>query len=165
MDTQNGNIFDQGTQNSSNNVFTPQQGSNASTGNIFDQGVPLVPQDVTNAKQYVGQHVDQGECEAFAEQITNGQNWGQTANDAFKNQVQQGLGIQTNDVSQAPIGSKIYFAPDNDPTSSGYNGGNGHVGILIDTNGDFISADYSGVHQNNLSTWSQTPIGYVPITQ
>lgn len=115
------------------------------------------PNDVQNAEKYNNQPVDQGECETFAEQITDGKNWGSTATSAFKNQVNAGIGIADPTLQGAVPGDKIYFAPD---ASNNYNG---HVGVLVNMKGDFISADYDKVSMNNLSTWGQQPVGYVQV--
>lgn len=121
------------------------------------QSQDSTPQDITNAKQYLDKPVDQGFCERFASQMTDGKKWGADANSSFQNQVKSGLGVNDPTLSNAPIGSKIYFQP------SGKNGGNGHVGILVDNQGNFISADYDKVSMNNISSFGQQPMGYVPV--
>ncbi len=120
----------------------------------YVQDVNQTPSDVQTAQKYKNKPVDQGQCETFAEQVTDGKNWGSTAASAFKNQVQAGIGVVDPTLQGAVPGDKIYFAPD---ASNGYNG---HVGILVNTKGEFISADYDKVSMNNLSTWGQQPIGY-----
>jgi hypothetical protein len=118
---------------------------------------PATPEDVIKAQKEVGKQEDQGYCEQFVSQLTDQKQWGPTAADAFTNQVKAGVGVADPSLKDAPVGSKVYFAPDDS------NGGNGHVGILVDTKGNFISADYNRVETNNLKTWHQTPIGYVPV--
>lgn len=138
------------------------QSTNKSSSTVPDFFNGVMPQDVKNAEEYLGQGIDQGMCEAFASQMTNGQKWGATSADAFQNQLQQGLAIADPTLSNMPIGSKIYWKP------SPANGGNGHTAIYMGNN-QMISADYDKVSINNISAWEQntgmTPSGYVPVSQ
>lgn len=113
------------------------------------------PSDVKNAQQYIGEDVDPGYCETFAEQVTGSPQMGATAYDAFQNYTKQGQA--RTDYQNMQPGDLLYFAPD--PSQ---NGGNGHVGVYAG-GGQMISALYNGVTKSDINTFGQQPIGYVPI--
>lgn len=136
--------------------------SNKQPSSIPDFFNGVMPQDVKNAEEYLGQGVDQGMCEEFTSQMTDNVKWGETSADAFQNQLQQGLAVADPTLTNMPIGAKIYWNP------SSANGGNGHTAIYIGNN-KMISADYDKVSINDISAWASntgmTPSGYVPIGQ
>lgn len=137
-----------------------QSDSSSSESNYLDPSSYQTPQDIENAKQYLGSNVDSGYCESFVEAATNGQNWGDSASSAWENQLNAGLGRADPSLQGAKAGDKIYF---NDPSQP-----NGHVGILVDpSQGTFISAEPDGVKIDTLSHWlpfsGQQITGYVPV--
>jgi hypothetical protein len=112
-----------------------------------------IPTDVRNASELTGKDYDSGYCESFVEQAAGIQPQGATALDAWNNFVQNGKAYQN--ANEAPAGSFIYFNDPNQP--------DGHVGIS-EGNGNFISATYNGVREDNLQDWEkqtgQQPLGY-----
>lgn len=115
-----------------------------------------MPQDVRNAEEVTGTHDLDGWCEHAVEQWDNLPNMGRTANEAWQNWSSQGKAYQN--IDQAPVGSLIYFAPDQS------NRGAGHVAISLGK-GNMISATYQGVRQDNVNDWmtrtGQQPLGFV----
>lgn len=116
----------------------------------------LQPQDISNAKQDLGDQSFAGWCESFAEKMAGKPNMGKSASEAWDNFVSQGK-AQT-DLGNIQPGNLIYFAPDES------NQGDGHVGIYEGDN-KFISATYAGVQEWDLNDWQkqtgQQILGYV----
>jgi hypothetical protein len=101
------------------------------------------PQDVTQASSQVGSQADNGECQRFVEKVTTGKTGiFPSATDAANYYQQSG---KMKSLQDAKPGDLIYFDDPNQP--------DGHVGILTDTKGDFVSATYNGVQTNNLTDW------------
>lgn len=120
------------------------------------------PQDVTNAAQYLGGGQNfSGWCEKFAEGVAGEGPQGDTAADAFQNQLQEGKAVADPSLSGAKAGDLVYFNPDSS------NENDGHVGVLTDNGKTFISATYNGVQAYNLNDWEkstgQSISGFVPI--
>lgn len=126
--------------------------SGASTSDYFDKlfGTSSNGRSIVkNASQYLGQPLDQGDCQAFVEQMTKGRTGiYPTAIDAWNSQNKQAIrgleGIRPGDA--------IYFTPN-------------HTGIYAGNN-QFISATDNGVEINNVNDWSQKTgqgiLGYIP---
>ncbi len=117
---------------------------------------PQNPSDVNNAQQAIGKTDDSGYCQRFAEKVTNSKEHFPSAVAAWNAYVKQGKAYQ--DVSKAPPGSLIYYAPD------ASNEGFGHVAVT-DGKGNQIGATYKGVQQDSVQNWQQAtkqvPLGFV----
>lgn len=119
---------------------------------------PISDNNVSTAQSSEGRQDLNGYCEQFVEDATFGQNGiFPTAADAWTNYVKSGEAYQ-GDVTKAPAGSLIYFAPD------ASNSNEGHTGVL-DGKGNMISATDYGVQQISVAQWmqqtGQKPLGYV----
>lgn len=119
---------------------------------------PISDTNVSTAQSSEGRQDLNGYCEEFVEDATYGKNgMFPTADAAWNNYVKNGQAYQ-GDVTKAPAGSLIYFAPDRS------NNNEGHTGVS-DGEGNMISATDNGVQQSNVAQWmqqtGQQPLGYV----
>ena len=94
-------------------------------------------------------------CETFAEQMTDGRNWGPSAAAAFGNRAQAGQAVSDPTLSGVQPGDLVYFG------GSGENGGYGHVGIYTG-NGRITSATVNGIQNYPISAFSAPVLGYAP---
>lgn len=120
---------------------------------------PTTDANVQTAESGIGRQDRDGLCQQFVEESTYGKSGiYPTASAAWNSYVKNGQAFQ-GDVSKAPPGTLIYFAPD------ASNGNEGHVGIALNGKGDMISATDNGVEVSNVSDWEnatgQKPLGYV----
>lgn len=118
-------------------------------------------QNILNtASNYLGTTDYNNYCEAFVEQSMLGHT-GVYPSAASAWQSQQGSGAVQGTNGIQP-GDSVYFAPD---ASNNYYG---HTGIYAG-NGQFISATYNGVKQEDIGKWMQSTgqklLGYVPSGQ
>ena len=138
------------------NPFTQIFSQNNQSGdNPFSQ--IFTPSDVASAEENLGSQVDNGECQAFAEQNVYGKTGiFPTASSAADYYSQNGE--LKSDFQNMKPGDLIYFKDPNQP--------NGHVGIYKG-NDSMISATYNGVQEDDIKNWlqstSQSPLGYVRI--
>lgn len=121
--------------------------SNNQTSDIYFPGMEQqTPQDVMQAQQDTGSQADNGECERFVEKEVYGKTGlfpsASAAADYYAQNGQLKSGLDG-----ARPGDLVYFQDPNQP--------DGHVGILSDNKGNFISATYNGVQTNNLNDWMQ----------
>lgn len=125
----------------------PSEATASTDQNIYfpgmDSSSSQTPQDVLQAQGQMGSQDENGECQQFVEQMTTGHSGIFPSATAAANYYQQNG--QMKPISQAKPGDMIYFSDPSQP--------DGHVGIISDTNGDFVSATYNGVQTNNLQSW------------
>jgi len=156
MDEQIQSILDQAT--------TPQGSQPTESGdpvNSILQSAGITsqaPEDVSLAEQQAQakSQDDNGYCQRFVEKITGSKKHYGSAVQAWNDYVKQGKAFA--DISKAPPGSLLYYAPD------AGNRGFGHVAVT-DGNGNQIGATYHGVQQDTTQNWlqktGQTPLGFV----
>ncbi len=118
---------------------------------------PLDDSYVAKAEADKGDQSYNNYCEAFVEKAAGLPNMGASATQAWDNYSKQGKAI-AGDITNAPRGAILYFAPDNS------NYGDGHAGFS-DGKGNLVSATSQGVKSIPISEWQkqtgQTPLGYV----
>lgn len=119
---------------------------------------PLDDTAISLAQKDEGDQSYDNYCEQFAEQAVYGHaSLYPTAADAYANYKIQGVANDGN-ITKAPQGALVYFAPD------ASNSGEGHVGIS-DGNGNFVSATSNGVKTISIKQWEsqtgQSPLGWV----
>lgn len=120
---------------------------------------PTSDANAQTAETSVGRQDRNGLCQQFVEEATYGKGGiYPTASAAWNTYVKNGQAFQ-GDVSKAPPGTLIYFAPD------ASNGDEGHVGIALNAKGDMISATDNGIEVSNVADWEKTTgqksLGYV----